>query len=358
MAAVLERSPEILSTEDRTALIDQIHRLLADRCTQADVRRIMDSESGHDPALWRAIADLGLSGLTIPEAHGGTGFGPVELELVMEEAGASLLPAPLLSNALATALLHYCNHAAALADIASGTQIATVGFSGAHDWTGASDIRVSGERLTGTARFVTDAQIADLILIATDDGVFAVAAIETTITPLPTFDHTRRLADVRVDTPAIRIGGASAIKPALDLAIVALAGEQAGAARRMLDMTVDYARTRHQFGRAIGSFQAIKHMAADLLIEVESAISAARNAAQKLADDAPDKDAAIALAAFACTDAFVKVTADAIQMHGGIAFTWDHPAHLYLRRARANAQLYGTPNHWRERFIRALERQA
>ncbi|UVO49987.1 acyl-CoA/acyl-ACP dehydrogenase [Sphingomonas sp. SUN019] len=350
--------PSSLSAEDRTALIDQVRRLLADRCTEADVRRIMDSESGHDPALWRSIADLGLPGLTIPDAHGGAGLGPVELELVMEEAGASLLPAPLLSTALATALLQSCGHTAPLADIASGARIATVAFSGANDWTGAGDVRVAGDRLTGTARFVTDAQIADLILLATDDGVFLVEASDATITPLPTFDHTRRLADVRLDGPASRIGDAAAVKPALDLAIVALAGEQAGAARRLLDMTVDYARTRHQFGRAIGSFQAIKHMAADLLIEVESATSAARNAAQKLADDAPDKDSAIALAAFACADAFVKVAADAIQMHGGIAFTWDHPAHLYLRRARADAILFGTPDHWRERFIRALEVQA
>jgi alkylation response protein AidB-like acyl-CoA dehydrogenase len=358
VATVLERPPEALSTEDRTALVDQVHRLLADRCTEADVRRIMDSESGHDPELWQAIADLGLPALTIADAHDGAGLGPVELELVMEEAGATLLPAPLLSTALAAALLKSCGYTAPLADIASGARIAAVAFSGAYDWTGVGDVRVSANHLTGTARLVTDAQIADLILIAADDGVFAVESSAATITPLPTFDRTRRLADVRFDGQATRIGDAAAIEPALDIAIVALAGEQAGAARRLLDMTVDYARTRHQFGRAIGSFQAVKHMAADLLIEVESATSAARNAAQKLADNAPDRDSAIALAAFACADAFVRVAADAIQMHGGIAFTWDHPAHLYLRRARTDSQLFGTPNHWRECFIQALEEQA
>jgi alkylation response protein AidB-like acyl-CoA dehydrogenase len=135
---------------------------------------------------------------------------------------------------------------------------------------------------------------------------------------------------------------------------VALAGEQAGAARRVLEFTVDYARTRTQFGRPIGSFQAIKHMAANLLLESESAISAARAAARSLAEGTTDAGAAISLAAFACADAFVEVAATAIQMHGGIAFTWAHPAHLYLRRARADAQLFGAPARERERYLQAL----
>ena len=123
----------------------------------------------------------------------------------------------------------------------------------------------------------------------------------------------------------------------------------------MLDFTIDYAKTRIQFGRPIGGFQAIKHMAADLLLESESATSAARNAARKLADGAPDAEAAVALAAFACADAFVTVAATSIQMHGGIAFTWDHPAHLYLKRARADAALFGDSNIHRERYLQALE---
>lgn len=354
MATVLER-PAALTADDRTALVDQVRRLLADHCTEADVRRIMDSASGHNPALWRQLADLGIVGLTIDEAQGGAGLGPVELELVMEEAGAALLPAPLLSTMLAIALLQATGATDRLAAIAAGSHIATVAFGGTHDWTGTADVRVTGDRLQGIARFVTDAAIADTILVATDDGVFAVAAADTTITQLPTFDRTRRLADVTFHGPATRLGDASGIATARDLAIVALAGEQAGAARRVLDMTVAYAQTRHQFGRAIGSFQAIKHMAADLLLESESATSAARNAARAMAEDAPDKAAAIALAAFACADAFTKIAADAIQMYGGIAFTWAHPAHLYLRRARSGAQLFGTSDQWRERFIRALE---
>jgi len=168
-----------------------------------------------------------------------------------------------------------------------------------------------------------------------------------------------RLAQVVfADAPGRRLNAKvaawDAAKQALDLALIALAGEQAGGARRCLEFTVDYAKSRIQFGRAIGSFQAVKHMAADLLLESESATSAARNAAARLAEGADDADAAISLAAFACADAFTTVTATSIQMHGGIAFTWVHPAHLYLRRARADAQLFGPPPVWRERYLQQL----
>ena len=345
------------SAGEREALVDSVGRLLADRCPEADVRRIMATETGHDPELWRALAELGVVGLTIPEAHGGAGLSAIEFELVMEAAGAALLPAPLLSAAVAARLLGG-RDGALLAGIAAGERIAAVAFAGSYDWTGRSTLEVRGERLTGTLRFVPDAAIADTILVAHDTGVFAVAREDASVTPLPTFDRTRRLADVTLDAPVRQVGAAAAVAPARDLAIVALAGEQAGGARRVLDMTVEYARTRHQFGRAIGSFQAIKHMAADLLLEVESATSAARDAARQLAEDAPGKDAAVALAAFACANAYVRVASDAIQMHGGIAFTWDHPAHLSLRRARSAAQLYGDAAHWRERYVRALEATA
>lgn len=345
-------SPTTLDADDRAALVDSVRRLLADRCTEADVRRIMDSESGHDPALWRALAQLGVIGLVAPEDVGGAGLGPIELGLVMEEAGAVLLPAPLISAAVATTL------APELPGLIDGSRIAAVAFVGSHDWTGRSDVRVEGDRLTGTARFVPDAAIADVIIVASDDGVFAVERSDVAVTPLPVFDRTRRMADIAFHGPATRIGDTSRIKAARDLGIVALAGEQAGGARRMLEITVAYATDRHQFGRAIGSFQAIKHMTADLLLESESATSAARDAARQLAEGTPTADAAIALAAFACADAFVRVAKDGIQMHGGIAFTWEHPAHLYLRRARSGAQLFGDSALWRENYIRALEAQA
>ena len=345
-------APVALDAGERAALVDTVRRLLAERCTEQDVRRIMDSESGHDPALWRALCDLGLPGLLVPAEAGGTGLGPVELELVMEEVGAALLPAPIISSAIAATL---CPDWPGLAN---GSCIAAVAFAGRHDWAGHSTVAWNGERLTGVARFVPDAAIADTVFVVCDDQIVAVARDAMTVTPLPVFDRTRRMADVTFHGPAELVSDGARIAAAKDIALVALAGEQAGGARRMLEMTVAYATERHQFGRAIGSFQAIKHMAADLLLESESATSAARDAARQLAERTETKDAAIALAAFACADAFVRVAKDGIQMHGGIAFTWEHPAHLYLRRARSAAQLYGDSQVWRERYLQALEAQS
>ena len=365
-----------LSAEERTALQDSVRRLLADHSTEADVRRTMDTPSGYDTALWRKLAEMGVVGLTVDEAHGGAGAGPLELEIVMEEAGAALLCSPLLaSGVLAAELLRALGDADAssrlLPGIAAGTTIATVALTGdAGDWSEAGvavAAVAAGDAFTldGAASYVLHGQNADVLLVLAKGpgglGVFEIdpKASGVAVAALPTFDHTLRMARITFDgARAQRLSPAGAVWPAvqraLDLALVALAGEQAGASRKVLAFTVEYANTRVQFGRAIGSFQAVKHMAADLLLESESAVSAARNAAQRLADGSPDADAAVSLAAFACADAFVTTTATAVQMHGGIAFTWAHPAHLYLRRARADAQLFGAPAIHRERYIQQL----
>jgi len=364
-----------ITAEDRQALVDSLHRLLEARSAEADVRRTMETPEGYDPALWRQLAEMGVVGVIVEEEFGGVGAGPMELERIMEEAGAALLCAPLISSGvLAAGLVQALGDQAAktrlLPGIADGSIVATVALAGPKGgWTEA-DVAVvasAGEtaNLSGTASFVTHGQIADVVLVVAraPDGlaVFEVdpKAAGLTVTPLPTFDHTLRMADISLDHAEGRrlaAGGPvwPAVEQALDLARVALAGEQAGGAKRALDFTVDYAKTRAQFGRLIGSFQALKHMAADLLLETESATSAARAAARSLADGAPDARAAIDLAAFACADAFSQVTATAIQMHGGIAFTWAHPAHLYLRRARADAQLFGPSTYYRERYLQAL----
>lgn len=362
-----------LSVEERTALQDAVVRLLADKSTEADVRRVMESQRGYDPELWSQLADMGVAGLIVEEALGGAGAGPLELEAVMEAAGAVLLCSPLLaSSVLAATLLQALGDEEAkarlLPGIAAGTLIATVALTGdTGTWT-EEGVSVTASKaapplLAGAANYVIHGQNADVLLVLAraEDGlaVFEVDPKDSgvTIEALPTFDHTLRLARVVFDKAAgRRLQGqaGAAMRSALDMALVALAGEQAGASQRCLEFTIDYAKNRYQFGRAIGSFQAIKHMAADLLLETESAISAARHAAAKLAEGAKDADAAVSLAAFACAEAFTRTTADAIQMHGGIAFTWDHPAHLYLRRARADAQLFGAPAVHRERFLRAL----
>lgn len=359
-----------LSAEERTALQDSVIRLLADRSAEADVRRTMETPEGYDPALWAPLAEMGVTGLLVEETFGGAGAGPLELEAVMEAAGAALLCSPLLaSGVLAAALLQGLDDGEAkgrlLPGIASGTTIATVALTGdAGTW--AEDgvaVVADGGRLSGVANYVLHAQNAHVLLVlARDGGDLAAFEVDpkgagVAIAALPTFDHTLRMGRITFDgAPGRRLAGAAwpAAQAAIDLALVGLAGEQAGGSRKVLDFTVDYAKNRFQFGRAIGSFQAVKHMAADLLLETESAISAARNAAARLAEGAPDAEAAVSLAAFACADAFVKTTADAVQMHGGIAFTWSHPAHLYLRRARADAQLFGTPAVHRERYLKAL----
>jgi alkylation response protein AidB-like acyl-CoA dehydrogenase len=368
----LGEEPRILATlaaDERQALRDAVQRLLADHSTETDVRRTMETASGYDEALWKQLGEMGVVGLAVDEEFGGAGAGPVELEAVMEEAGAALLCAPLLANVSAAELLRALGDEAAktrlLPKIAAGEIIATVAFTGdAGRWTETGvEVTAANGRLTGTASYVIHGQNADVLLVIakTSDGlaVFEVDPSGVAIKALPTFDHTLRLARITFDNaPAAKLQGVgptwTAVQRALDLAFVALAGDQAGGARRCLDFTVDYAKTRIQFGRQIGSFQAIKHMASDLLLETESAISAARNAAQRLADGAADADAAISLAAFACADAYSTTTATSVQMHGGIAFTWAHPAHLYLRRARSDAQLFGTPAAHRERYIQQL----
>jgi alkylation response protein AidB-like acyl-CoA dehydrogenase len=362
--------------EDRTALTDALQRLLGDLGTESDVRRSMDTDEGYDPTLWRRLGEMGVIGLVVEERFGGGGGGPVELELVMEQVGAALLCGPLLSSGvLAATLVNALNDdeakARLLPEIANGQRIATVALTGdGGGWT-KEGVDVTAQAaagdwvLSGRSSFVTHGQIADTLLVVACTGndlaIFEVnaGADGMTVSPLPAFDRTLRLSRLTFEaTPARPLAQArpawDAVERALDIARVALAGEQAGGARRLLEMTVDYAKARVQFGRSIGSFQAIKHMAADLLLESESAISAARHAAEALADGAPEAAIAVSLAAFACADAFNTVAAASIQMHGGIAFTWAHPAHLYLRRARADAQLFGPPAFYRERFLRLL----
>jgi alkylation response protein AidB-like acyl-CoA dehydrogenase len=369
-----------LSAEERNALRDSVQRLLGDKSTESEVRATMETERGYDDGLWQALAEMGVTGLIIDEKFGGSGAGPMELEAVMEEAGAALLCSPLLaSGVLAAELLSALDSSKVnerlLPQIATGAKIATAVLTGDAGTWAEPDIGVKAQResdewrLTGRGNYVLHGQNADILLVAakTQDDlmVFEVEsqAHGIVIEALPTFDHTQRLASIDFEAVIARpietsIPVWQAIQRAIDLALVALAGEQAGGAQKVLNFTVEYAKTRIQFGRQIGSFQAIKHMAADLLLETESAISAARHAAASIASRSDRQNEAVSLAAFTCADVFVKTAADGIQMHGGIAFTWEHPAHLYLKRARADAYLFGAPGHFRERYLQALTNNA
>lgn len=357
-----------ISVAELAELSSAVGDLLADACTEADVRRAMASADGFDRKLWAQLADQGVLGMLAGTEVGGLGFGPAELEAVAEETGAALLPAPFISSAVLTvALINAAgtdeDKARLLPSLADGTTIGTVALTGpARSWTpDGVDVRVDADgTLTGAAHYVTWGHVADVVLVAarTDDG-FAVFEVAPTAPGFEcraatVFDQTVRLSTITLTgTPARRLGtaGWEAVSDALDHAIIASAGEQVGGARRIFDMTVSYLKTRIQFGRQIGSFQSLKHMAADLLIEVENATSAARHAAAEHADRSENAPGAIALAGFACAEAYHTIALQAIQMHGGIAFTWEHPAHLYLRRARTGLHLFGGTGLHRERYL-------
>lgn len=318
---------------------------------------------------------MGLLGLLVPEHYGGAGAGLVEVGVVAEELGRVLYPGPYLSTAvLAVNLLLAADDpgqcAEVLPSIATGhTRVAVAFAEGDSTRPPAKPATTAGNGanplLSGEKRFVLDADTADLIYVLADTEhgprLFAVdpAGPGVTVVRLTSVDTSRRLCGVRlVDAPATPVGsaggGGTALASALDRSAVALLGEQAGAARFAMEMARDYAKTRYQFGRAIGSFQAVKHMCADMLLEAESAVSAARHVAAAGADGAAGWAADLALAQAYCSDAFVYVGATNIQVHGGIGFTWEHPAHRYLRRARSDAHLFGSPSWHRERYLQEI----
>lgn len=357
-----------ISVAERAELRTAVGELLAERCTESDVRRVMTSDEGFDRDLWRQLANQGVLGMLVDGEYGGLGFGALELEAVAEETGTAVLPAPFISSAVLTVAL--INAAGSDEDkqrllpaLADGTAIGTVALTGkSGSWTPEGvDVQAAADgTLTGSAHYVTWGQVADVVLVVarTDDGfgVFevSVGADGFERSAATVFDPTVRLSTFSfAGTPASRLGtaGWDAAKEALDHAVIASAGEQVGGARRIFDMTVDYLKTRIQFGRQIGSFQALKHMAADLLIEVENATSAAQHAASEKAGNSENADGAVALAGFACAEAYETIAMNAIQMHGGIGFTWEHPAHIFLRRARTGLHLFGGPRLHRERYL-------
>ncbi len=323
-------------TDEQVGLRRSVRKVLELHGGVGAARRAMQSELGHDGALWSRLAgDLGLAGLVIPERLGGAGLGWVEVAAVSEELGATLAPVPFFSTVcLATSVLLACNADDALAAIARGETGALV--------------------LGRASRHVVDGHTADLLVVATDDGVFVVRGDARGVRRrrIATVDPTRTLAEVHIDAsaPLERVGD----RADLDLARVALAAEQVGGAQRCLELSVEYAVVRQQFGRPIGSFQAIQHTCADMFVLVESARSAAYHAAWTADHDPAGLAAAAATAAAYCGDAFHRSAGDTIQVHGGIGFTWEHDAHLYWKRARADRALLGTPSAQRERIAEMI----
>ena len=357
-----------------------VRRFLADRAPMSRVRELMD-DGETDWAVWeQAGAQLGLQGLAIPESYGGAGFSFAEQAVVLEEFGAALYGGPYLASAVlaATALLAIPDEGARrglLPDIASGQTVATLAFAeDGGSWDPAA-IRLSATKdgpgvtgawqLDGHKSFVLHGATAGLILVvaATDAGLslFAVEGDADGLSraALPALDQTRQLARLEfAGVTGALIGspgdGAAALDRALDVAAVALAAEQLGGAQRALDMAVEYAKVRRQFDRPIGSFQAIKHRCADLLLEVESLRSAVGYAAAAVAEDSAEIPVLASLVKAYASETYFHVAAENIQIHGGIGFTWEHDAHLYFKRAKASELFLGDGAYHRERLANRI----
>jgi len=366
-------------TEEQEELKKGARQFLENYSASEHVRAMMETDDGYDPQVWSRISsELGWPSLHIPEEYGGSGFSYVELIAVMEEMGRALLCAPFFSSVClaANALLvggteeQKQEH---LPGIAAGETIATVAFTEPNGKWDASGIQttatVDGDSvvLEGTKSFVIDGHTANLLIVAArqpgtsgEDGVdlYAVpadtAGVERRL--LNTMDMTRKQAEVKLEGARIpasnRLGDAGSgwatLSKTLDLAAVALAAEQVGGAQRCLDMSVEYAKVRVQFGRPIGSFQAIKHKCADMLLEVESSRSAAYYAGWAAAEDNEELLTVAPLAKAYCSDAYFHCAAENIQIHGGIGFTWEHDAHLYFKRAKSSEILFGDATYHRE----------
>ncbi len=358
-------------TDEQEQLRDFVRSFLEEKSPESAVREQMDTEQGFDPDVWAQMSEqMGLPALTIPEAYGGQGFTRIEQVVVLEEMGRSLLCAPYFSSAVMAAnTLMLCADEAAkeahLPGIASGETRGTVAFTeqnGRWDEPGITMAATSADgswQLDGVKMYVLDGHTADLLIVAarTSGGVslFTVdpGAEGLTRTALSTMDQTRKQAKLTFEgVEATLIGsegqGWPVLEAVLDLAAVALAAEQVGGAQRCLDMSVEYAKVRVQFGRPIGSFQAIKHKCADMLLEVESAKSAAYYAGWCAAEMNDELPQVASLAKSYCSEAYFHAAAENIQIHGGIGFTWEHPAHLYFKRAKSSELLFGDPTYHRE----------
>jgi alkylation response protein AidB-like acyl-CoA dehydrogenase len=362
---------DFLFTDEQLELRATVRAFLAGKSPEETVRRLMATEAGYDPGAWKQLSEqLGLTGLAVPEEYEGAGFGYVELGVVFEEMGRALLCAPYLSSvALAVESLLRCTDEAARKDLlpglATGRTIGTLALleqPGRWDEAGVrtrASRRAGGWVLDGVKRHVPDGHIADLIMVgartSSGVGLFAVdgAAPGLTRTPVPTLDQTRKQAHLEfTGTPARLIGdegdGWRVLRRVLDTAAIMLAAEQAGGASRAVEMAAGYARVRVQFGRPIGSFQAVKHLCADMLTEAEAARSAAYYGLWALAADNADVPLAASVATVYCSQAYSRIAGDAIQVHGGIGFTWEHPAHLYFKRAKSSEAMFGTPGYHRD----------
>ncbi len=371
-----KRRIQFAFTDEQEQFRSAIRRFLNDKSPTTEVRRLMATAEGYDPAVWRQLSeDLALPGIHIPEQYGGAGFGMVELCIVTEEFGRALLCAPYFSTAVlaANAILNSCTEAqkaALLPDIAMGTRRAALAITepdGNWDPAGIEVVATrdaDGYLLDGVKSYVVDGHTADLLIVAARTpetisleglALFTLDAHASGVERrlLEAMDPTRKIARIEFRRAHAKLlgnldGGAKPIVRTLDQAAIALANEMVGGAQALFDAAVNYAQLRVQFGRTIGSFQAIKHRLADMLLDVELAKSAAYYAAQAAAADDPEWPALASLAKAAASETYLQTAIQCIQIHGGIGFTWDNDTHLWFKRAKSSEVFLGQPVYHRE----------
>ena len=360
-------------SEDQETLRKSAREVLSERSTTAVVRAAMESDTGVDEGLWKTIAELGWCGVAVPDAEGGLGLGWVEQCILLEETGRAIVPAPYLTMIISLPAVLAAEpspvRSELLQGIAAGETRVTVAFLEADGAIGGTlDARAekSGTswKLSGTKVFVPDAHVADVIIVvvATDDGpaLFAVPASDLQVSQLKTIDKTRRLCEVRLDGATVGDDRRlvhptpSASLRSNDFAITGIAAEETGIAQQALEVTVAYAKEREQFGKKIGTFQAVSHRLADMLLYAESARSNTYYAAWALDEGTPDAPLAAATARVSGIQAARFATAEGIQLHGGIGFTFEHDMHLYYRRAKWDELYLGDESLWRERIAELL----
>ncbi|VXC27404.1 acyl-CoA dehydrogenase family protein [Aeromicrobium sp. 9AM] len=358
---------DLAPTREHAELAASVRNLLERRSDSQAVRRAIEQPAGFDPELWATLCDqIGVAALAIPEERGGAGFSLVETYVVLEELGRALTPSPLLASVVAcAALLHPRSSSLSkgpdpLERIAAGT-VATLAWSGV---TGPADAAVgvtwSDGALTGSVSPVLHGDTAEILLVVGQHdeglGLFSVdpAATGLTRTRVPGMDPTLTFAHIELDNvkaETITLDASELLATVHRVGTLATAALQVGCAQRGLDMTVDYTKQREQFGRPIGSFQALKHRMADLLVQVQMSRSAAWAAVQAAVEGAANAERLAAAAGSYCAEAAMAVAAETVQLHGGIAITWEHDAHLVLKRAQALNQLFGLPHQQRAALI-------
>ena len=362
---------QLTDSPEHRQLRDAFRTFFTAKSPETAVRQVSAGDTGFDEVVWRKLThELGAAGMAVPESYGGAGFSLVEVGILFEEAGRALLCAPLLSTLMATQVLMVLNDETAckelLPTIAAGDCLVTVGWP-PEDGASVGAEHIDGTwHLSGAVGFVLDALTADMVIVvaqvAGQPSLFVVQTSTAGVMrhQLPVLDPTRRIGKVTLEMAAAQllgeVGDALGVMPVvLDQIGAILAAEQVGGAGRALEMAVEYAKTRHQFGRPIGSFQAVKHRCADMYVRVESARAAARYAVQAAAERPDELAVASAIARAYCSAAYQFAAAENIQVHGGIGFTWEHPAHLYFRRANATAFLFGTEAEHHEALLSALK---